>query len=44
MVESIKVIAGNIVAGQGFTIYGFNTSETGDTRIYGNFNVAWVWD
>lgn len=27
MVESIKVFAGNIVPGSGFTIYGFNTSE-----------------
>lgn len=27
MVETIKVVAGNIVAGTGFTIYGFNTSE-----------------
>lgn len=27
LVESIRVIAGNIVAGTGFTIYGFNTSE-----------------
>lgn len=27
MVETLKVIAGNIQAGVGFTIYGFNTSE-----------------
>lgn len=27
MLETIKVFAGNIVAGTGFTIYGFNTSE-----------------
>jgi len=27
MVESLKVFAANIVAGVGFTIYGFNTSE-----------------
>jgi len=27
MVESIKVLAGNIIGGTGFTIYGFNTSE-----------------
>jgi len=26
MVETLKVMAGNIVAGTGFTIYGFNTS------------------
>lgn len=27
MVETIKVFAGNISAGVGFTIYGFNTSD-----------------
>jgi hypothetical protein len=27
MVETLKVVAGNIVAGTGFTIYGFNTSQ-----------------
>lgn len=27
MVETIKVVAGNIVAGTGFTIYGLNTSQ-----------------
>lgn len=27
MLETIKVFAGNIVAGTGFTIYGFNTSQ-----------------
>lgn len=48
MVESIKIIAGNIVAGTGFTIYGFNTSETSDnlgggTRLWGLWTVAWVW-
>lgn len=27
MVETLKVVAGNIVVGTGFTIYGFNTSQ-----------------
>jgi len=27
MVETLKVIAGNIVSGTGFTIYGFNTNQ-----------------
>lgn len=27
MLETIKVVAGNIVASTGFTIYGFNTSD-----------------
>lgn len=30
MLETLKVFAGNIVAGVGFTIYGFNTSETNE--------------
>lgn len=54
MVENIKVIAGNIVAGTGFTIYGFNTTNQAGyeldvpgekgTRVYGQFTVAWVWN
>lgn len=62
LVETLKVMAGNIVAGTGFTIYGINTSEINEplephrgevfrpggrggfgTRIYGKFNVGWVW-
>lgn len=39
-VENIKVMAGNIVAGTGFTIYG-RTED--NTRLYGNFNIGWVW-
>ena len=71
MMETIKVVAGNIVAGTGFTIYGVNTSQLNEplppwqgadrtvgprgsgrpscvcgmgTRIYGTWNVAWVWN
>ena len=53
MVESLKVFAAAIVAGTGFTIYGFNTSEINEqpppqsgrgTRIYGTWTVAWVWN
>ena len=47
MVETIKVWAATIVAGVGFTIYGINTSQLGShgigTRIYGKWNVFWVW-
>lgn len=39
-VESIQVTAGNIVAGTGFTIYGRTTDSK---RLYGNFNIGWVW-
>lgn len=31
MVETIKVFAANIVAGTGFTIYGFNTSQLNES-------------
>ncbi len=31
MVETLKVIAGNIVAGTGFTIYGFNTNQINES-------------
>jgi hypothetical protein len=78
-VETIKVMAGNIVAGTGFTIYGVNTNQVNEpleyynvgrgnvtlsgplaggaqthlgratyggtgTRLYGKYNVAWVWN
>lgn len=75
--ETIKVMAGNISAGVGFTIYGVNTSQLNEplepggrgraatavvgaqaehnwgglggnggrgTRIYGTWNVGWVWN
>jgi hypothetical protein len=60
LVETLRVVAGNIVAGTGFTIYGINTNQLTEfapsdgnlnspnlggtgTRIYGKWNVAWVW-
>jgi len=33
LIESVKVIAGNIVAGTSFTIYGFNTSTVQETPL-----------
>jgi hypothetical protein len=39
-VENIKVSAGNIVASTGFTIYG---KSTDGTRLYGRYNIGWVW-
>lgn len=39
-VENIQVMAGNIVAGTGFTIYG---RVTDSTRLYGLWTVGWVW-
>lgn len=72
LVETIKVLAGDIVAGVGFTIHALNTSQLNEplespgvsnfrpaattaygyaapsaggrgTRIYGLWNVGWVW-
>jgi hypothetical protein len=40
-VEELEVMAGNIVAGTGFTIYG---RTLGKFKIYGRWNVAWVWN
>lgn len=40
MVEPPRVFAGNIVAGTGFTIYGFS-QEPG--RLYGTYTIAWAW-
>lgn len=40
-VEKIQVTAGNVVAGVGFTIYGLTLDRY---RLYGNYNVAWVWN
>jgi len=37
------VMAGEVVAGTGFTIRGFN-QEGGVPRCYGKWNVAWAWN
>jgi len=39
LVEELRVVAGNIVAGTGFTIYGVS----GGHRLYGVWKVAWRW-
>ena len=41
-VETLSVVAGNIVAGTGFTIYGLNVGF--GTLLYGVWKVAWVWN
>lgn len=69
-VESLEVMAGNVVAGVGFTIYGTNENQINEPttplsqssgrdlradpdpfdfggvspRIYGKWNVGWVWN
>lgn len=40
VVENIRLTAGSIVAGTGFTIYG----EALVGVVYGTFNVNWVWN
>lgn len=49
LVESIKVVASDIVQGTGFTIHALNTSELVDpnkqgTLLYGQWSVAWAWN
>lgn len=56
LVETIKVVAGNIVAGTGFTIYAVNSNTLNEsppgnpqgagrgTRLYGLWSVAWCWN
>jgi hypothetical protein len=49
MMETLKVIAGNIVAGTGFTIFALNTNQVTNPsgpspEIYGQFTVAWAWN
>lgn len=39
-VEALRVVAGNVVASTGFTIYG-RTED--NTRLYGRYNIGWVW-
>lgn len=41
VVDPPAVVAGNIIAGTGFTIYGVTKDKT---RKYGNYTVAWVWN
>lgn len=47
LVENIKVFAGNIVAGTGFTIYGINKNSLANDGIvpmlYGQWSVGWNW-
>lgn len=43
LVENIRIMAGNIVPGTGFTIYGQSGPGHEGIRLYGQFNVAWSW-
>lgn len=49
LVETIRIMAGTVVAGTGFTVYALNSSQLAEptgqgTRLYGQWNVAWVWN
>lgn len=37
--ETLSIVAGNIIAGTGFTIY----AKCGQSPCFGKFNVAWRW-
>lgn len=41
LVETLNIFAGAVSAGVGFTIYGVNRAQQGDSRIYGLWTVAW---
>lgn len=49
MVESVRAMAGNVVAGTGFTVYVRNDGQLSESRggmgtlIYGKFAVNWQW-
>jgi len=46
MVEDVRIWAGNIVAGTGFTVYGFHDHVQGGTAVktHGVWKVGWVWN
>ena len=47
LVETLRVFAGSIVAGTGFTIYGVNDAQAfgvDGTRIWGKWTVNWQWN
>lgn len=48
ILEAIKVFAGNIVAGTGFTIYGISDNQLQDPAgntpmLWGQWSVRWAW-
>lgn len=50
LINPPRLMAGNIVAGTGFTIYGFAPDTAGSgvdssaSKLYGQYTVAWVWN
>lgn len=44
MLENLEIVARDIVAGTGFTIHGIEGPNNGQSKPYGQFSVAWVWN
>jgi len=44
MVEDLRIYAGNITPGTGFTVFGYAGSSIGTTLIYGVWKIGWVWN
>jgi hypothetical protein len=44
MVENLNVVARDIVAGTGFTIHVMERDHNGDSKPYGLWTCAWVWN
>lgn len=56
MLETIKIMVGNILPGTGFTIYGLNNNQINEplefrtsiggrgTMLYGQWNIKWQWN
>lgn len=41
--EKLKILAGDVVAGTGFTIYGEGESDGNGGQLTGTWSVNWVW-
>lgn len=43
MLEDLKVVARDIVAGTGFTVHGVKTDK-GEGKLAGRYSIAWAWN
>lgn len=47
LIEGVRIMAGNIVAGTGFTIYARKEGDfagSDQNFLYGHWSVGWVWN
>jgi len=44
MVENLRVIARDIIAGTGFTIHVTEGPDNGESKPWGRWTLAWVWN